>query len=146
MSTDSVNEVLIRATPDTIFPFLVDPTKFVQWMGTDVTLIPTPGGELRTLCGGQSPGAGTFIEIVPNERVVFTFGWDIPDHPIPAGSTTVEITLTPSGDETRVRLRHSGLPDDAVADHDKGWSYYLNRLSQVAVGQDPGPDLAGAES
>ena len=45
-------------------------------------------------------------------------------HPIPAGSTTVEITLHPEGDKTRVRLAHRGLPDDAVSDHTGGWDHY----------------------
>ena len=48
------------------------------------------------------------------EKVVFTFGWEEKDHPIPPGSTTVEITLHPEGDKTRVRLVHRGLPADAV--------------------------------
>ena len=83
---------------------------------------------------------GEFIEVVPDERVVFTFGWDEPDHPIPAGSTTVSISLIPEGDKTRVRLVHSGLPDDAVSDHNHGWNHYLGRLAVAAVGGDAGPD------
>lgn len=138
--TDAVKEVLIKASPATIFPYLTDPSKFVQWMGTDAQLVPEPGGEFRVLCGGDHPSAGTFLEVVPNEKVVFSFGWDLPDHPIPAGSTTVEITLTPEGDATRLRLVHSGLPEDAVADHNKGWNYYLTRLETVVHGGDPGPD------
>ena len=78
--------------------------------------------------------------MVPDEKVVFTFGWDEPDHPIPAGSTEVEITLVPDGDKTIVRLTHRGLPEDAVADHTGGWSHYLARLEVAATGGDPGPD------
>jgi len=74
--------------------------------------------------------------------VVFTFGWEQQDHPIPPGSTTVEITLHPEGDKTRVRLVHSGLPDDAVDDHGRGWAHYLERLAVCATGGDPGPDRA----
>jgi uncharacterized protein YndB with AHSA1/START domain len=143
MSTEAVKEITIKATPATIFPYLVEPEKFVQWMGTEVSLSPVPGGALRILCQGTMPGAGEFVEIVPNSKVTFTFGWDLPDHPIPAGSTEVEITLTPVGEHTVVRLTHRGLPDDAINDHLNGWTFYLERLEKVLDGVDPGPDKQG---
>ena len=96
--------------------------------------------------GGGHPGVGEFVEVVPNERVVFTFGWDIPDHPIPAGSTTVTITLVPEGDKTRVQLVHSDLRADAHADHSAGWNHFLGRLAVAATGGDPGPDHGPAAS
>jgi uncharacterized protein YndB with AHSA1/START domain len=129
-----------RASPQTIFAYLVDPAKFIEWMGTEVSLDPVPGGEFRVMCGGVNPSAGEFLEVIPNEKVVFTFGWDLPDHPIPAGSTQVEITLTPQGDTTLLRLVHRGLPADAIGDHLRGWTYYIGRLEKALNGVDPGPD------
>lgn len=142
MSQEPVRELIIKATPSTIFPFLVDPIYLVKWMGTEASAVAVPGGEFRVLCGGINPCAGEFVEVVPNERVVFTFGWDLPGHPIPAGSTQVEITLTPVGDTTLLRLTHRGLPDDAISDHLAGWSYYLGRLESVVAGDDPGADIS----
>jgi uncharacterized protein YndB with AHSA1/START domain len=141
MTSEAVKEIVINAAPARIFPYLVDPVKLVEWMGTEAALDPVPGGEFRVLCGGSHPGLGEFEEVVLNERVVFSFGWDVPGHPIPAGSTQVEITLTPKGDATLVRLVHRGLPDDAIDDHLGGWSHYLDRLALVMSGVDPGPDL-----
>ena len=83
---------------------------------------------------------------MPDRKVVFTFGWDEPNHPIPARSTEVEITLTPDGDKTRVRLVHRGLPDDAVSDHTQGWDHYLDRLAIVSAGGRVGPDLPAEAS
>jgi uncharacterized protein YndB with AHSA1/START domain len=140
MTTEAVREITISASPATIFAYLTDPEKMVQWMGTEVALDAVPGGVFRVLCGGVNPSAGEFVEVVPNERVVFTFGWDVPDHPIPAGSTEVEITLRPVGERTVLRLVHRGLPDRAGGDHLRGWDYYLSRLVQVNEGVDPGPD------
>ena len=40
-----------------------------------------PGGVYRILVASQFLGRGEFVEVVPNERVVFTFGWDMPDNP-----------------------------------------------------------------
>jgi uncharacterized protein YndB with AHSA1/START domain len=140
MTAEAVREITINASPATVFSYLIDPDRMVQWMGTEAVLQPVPGGKYRVICGGVNSSAGEFVEVVPNQRVVFTFGWDLPGHPIPAGSTEVEITLEPVGGSTLLRLVHRGLPDDAVNDHLRGWDYYLGRLVQVCDGNDPGPD------
>jgi uncharacterized protein YndB with AHSA1/START domain len=137
-----IREVVIKAAPETIWPFLVDPDQHVQWMGTAAEVDARPGGAYRVLVGGEHQSAGEFLEVVPHEKVVFTFGWDQPDHPVPPGSTTIEITLHPEGDKTLVRLTHRGLPADAVDDHGHGWAHYLDRLAVAAVGGDAGPDIA----
>ncbi len=94
------------------------------------------------LVAGAYKAAGEFVEVVPNEKVVIAMGWDMPDNAVPPGSSRVEITLHPEGDKTRVRLVHSGLPDDdAVDQHTQGWDHYLGRLAVAAAGGDAGPDL-----
>jgi len=135
-----VREIMIDATPETIWPFLTDPGKHVEWEGTVAEIDPRPGGVYRVLVAGEFQSGGEFVEVVPMEKVVFTFGWDQEGHPIQPGSTTVEITLHPEGDKTRVRLVHRGLPDDAVEQHGHGWGHYLGRLAVRATGGDPGPD------
>jgi uncharacterized protein YndB with AHSA1/START domain len=135
-----VREIMIDATPETIWPFLTDPEKHIEWDGTVAELDPRPGGVYRVLVAGQHQSAGEYVEVDPLKKVVFTFGWEQEGHPIPAGSTTVEITLEREGAKTRVRLVHRGLPDDAVSDHTGGWDHYLQRLAVCASGGDPGPD------
>jgi uncharacterized protein YndB with AHSA1/START domain len=135
-----VREIVIDATPETIWPLLVDPARHVEWMGTEAEIDPRPGGVYRVLARGAHQAAGEYVEVVPEEKVVFTFGWEGDEHPIPPGSTTVEISLHPEGGKTRVRLVHRGLPDDAIADHTGGWTTYLDRLAVVATGGDAGPD------
>jgi len=136
-----VQEIMIEATPETIWPFLTDPDKHLEWEGTKVELDPRPGGVYRVLVAGAYQSAGEFVELVPMEKIVFTFGWEQDDNPIRPGSTTVEITLHREGDKTRLRLVHQGLPDaDAVEQHRHGWGHYLDRLSVRAAGGDPGAD------
>lgn len=136
-----VREIMIDARPETIWPFLTDPDKHVEWNGTKADIDPKPGGTYRVLVAGQYPSAGQYVEVVPHEKVVFTFGWEQEGHPVQPGSTTVEITLQPEGDKTRVRLVHRDLPAEAVDNHRHGWSHYLQRLAVGATGGDPGPDL-----
>ena len=133
-------EVLIDARPETVYELLTDPGLQQSWFGVDSTIDPRPGGVYKTLVAGRHPALGEFVEVVPDEKIIFTFGWDEPNHPVPAGSTLVAITLSPEGTKTRVRLVHSGLPEDAVDDHTKGWSHYLGRLATIATGGDAGPD------
>ena len=135
-----IREIVIDATPETIWPFLTEPDELVQWHGTVAEIDPRPRGIYRVLVAGQFQSVGEYVEVVPMEKVVFTFGWEEAGHPIPPGSTTIEITLHPEGDKTRVRLVHSGLPDDAVDDHGRGWAFYLERLAVRVTGGDPGPD------
>jgi uncharacterized protein YndB with AHSA1/START domain len=139
--SDLVREIVVDASPETIFEFFTVPEKHVQWEGTEAELDPRPGGVYRVLIAGAVQAAGEYVEVVPYEKVVFTFGWDVEGNPVGPGSTTVEITLHPDGDKTLVRLAHRGLPDDdAVAQHGHGWEHYLGRLAVAAAGGDAGPD------
>jgi uncharacterized protein YndB with AHSA1/START domain len=135
-----VREIMIDATPETIWPFLTEADKYLEWEGTEAEIDARPGGVYRVLVAGQFAGVGEFVDVVPMSKVVFTFGWEQEGNPITPGSTTVEITLHPEGDKTRVRLVHAGLPADAVDDHTSGWAHYLDRLAVAAAGCDPGPD------
>ena len=83
---------------------------------------------------------GRFIDLVPARRVVFSFGWDRPDVGVPAGSTVVEIDLTPHRGGTVLRLVHRGLAGPMADAHDSGWTNYLSRLAALAEGRDPGLD------
>ena len=133
-------EVRVRARPETIFPFFTDPEKMMRWKGIEVTLEPRPGGIYRVNMNGRNVARGEYIELVPWSRVVFSWGWEGDDSPVPPGSSTVEVSLIPDGDETIVRLRHLGLPSDQQEVHDEGWTHYMARLAMAASGRDPGPD------
>ena len=137
-----VREIMIDATPETIWPFLTEADKHVEWEGTVAEIDPRPGGVYRVLIQGQHQEAGTYLEVVPLEKVVYTFGWEQAGNPITPGSTTVEITLHAEGDKTLVRIVHRGLPEDAVEDHTRGWHHYLERLAVSAAGGSNPADVA----
>ena len=137
-------EIRIEAKPETIFEYFTDPEKMLRWKGIEATLEPRPGGTYRV--NGKDIARGEYVEIERPKRVVFTWGWEAEGHPIPPGSSTVEVTLTPDGEGTLVRLTHRGLPTEAQGAHAEGWQHFLPRLADAAAGRDPGADPWAAEA
>jgi uncharacterized protein YndB with AHSA1/START domain len=134
-------QLVIAASPAAVYEMLVDPERFVQWMAVDATLEPRPGGRIRWTHANGDLCSGTFVELVPHRRVVFTYGWERPEVRIPPGSTTVRIELEPLADgTTQLTLVHSGLDGPAADAHAGGWTHYLGRLRTSAEGGTPGPD------
>jgi uncharacterized protein YndB with AHSA1/START domain/DNA-binding transcriptional ArsR family regulator len=133
-------EVRIAARPEVVFAFFTDPAKMVRWKGTDALLDARPGGVYRVNVTGSAIAVGEYVELVPFSRIVFTWGWEGDGHPVPPGSTTVEVSLAADGDGTLLRLRHSGLGGELAAQHADGWEHFLPRLAIVAAGGDAGPD------
>jgi uncharacterized protein YndB with AHSA1/START domain len=123
-----------------VFPFFTDPTKMVLWKALRADLDPVPGGRFRIDVNGRRIARGEYVTIDPPRRVVFTWGWELPDDEVPPGATTVEVTLTADGGETILRLVHTGLPDAERDGSAEGWDHYLPRLALTASGEDPGPD------
>jgi uncharacterized protein YndB with AHSA1/START domain len=135
-----VKEIYIEAPPEVVFSFLTDPAKMIRWMGISAELDPRPGGIYRLDPNGGDIVLGKYLEVVPNSRVVFTWGFERHAHDVSPGSTIVEIDLTAEGSGTRLRLTHRELPPDAREKHEFGWSHYLPRLKSISAGHDPGPD------
>ena len=133
-------EIRIDAAPAAVFEFLVDPAKMVRWMGTEAVLDPRPGGDYAVNINGHERVSGQVLEIIPDRRLVFTWGWEDGVLPVPPGHSTVEISLEPDGQGTLLLLTHRDLPPDMHRFHRLGWDYALPRLAAVAAGQDPGPD------
>lgn len=134
------HEVRVAASPDSVFEYFTDPAKMVEWMGTEATLDPRPGGVCRINPSGQATMLGEFIEVDRPRRVVFTWGWETALFQTPPQSTLVEVSLTRDGEDTVVRLAHRRLKPEAVALHRAGWQHYLGRLARAASGGHPGRD------
>jgi uncharacterized protein YndB with AHSA1/START domain len=132
---------LIAASPATVFSFFTDLERWTSWQGVDGELDARPGGAFRIRMPGDQVASGRFLEIVPEQRLVFTWGWEGDAPPVPPGSTTVTIELEHNEMGTLVRLTHGPLVPPPVAEHHRqGWERYLERLRVRAEGGDPGPD------
>jgi len=135
----------IAARPETVFRYFTDAQRYRLWQGVDAELDPRPGGLFRVHMTGRTHvfARGEFVEVQPPERLVFTWGWEkltgLPEEmeTVPPGSSTVEITLTPDGDGTILRLRHNGLPSALASGfHTDGWTMSFERLVVLAEGGD----------
>ena len=128
-------ELRIAARPETVFRFFTDPERMVRWMGRTAELDPRPGGRFRIDYNGSDIAVGSYLVVDPPRRVVFTWGWEAPGDVTPPGASTVEVTLDPDGETgTRLRLRHTELPLDAVAGHAEGWDQFLPALVSAVAG------------
>lgn len=132
--------VRVKASPQTLWGLLTKPEQMVRWQGRSAELDPRPGGAFRVEINDQAVARGEYLELEPPTRLVLSWGWE--GHPVvPPGSTRVEISLEPDGEETVVRLRHLDIPSaEERSSHTHGWEHYLGRLEVVGSGGDPGPD------
>ena len=133
-------ETRIDAPRASVFAFLTDPEKIVQWMGSEAVTETHPGGLYLLKGVGSANARGAFREVVPVHRLAYSFGWEGNDE-VPPGSGLIEIDLIEQDGGTLLRMTHSGLPSaEHQASHGKGWTHYIDRLAKAAAGEDPGPD------
>jgi uncharacterized protein YndB with AHSA1/START domain len=136
-----VREVLIEATPETVFGFFTEPDKITRWLAESAVSDPRPGGVIEHVhlarrearLGRRFHRRGEFLEVEFPTRVVFTWGWEEEDLATPIGSSTVEVDLERVATGTLVRLTHLGLAAAPRADHDRGWAELLGELAEVVV-------------
>ena len=132
--------VFLPLDPDAVFELITQPERLRRWKTVAARVDLRVGGEYRwTIVPGHS-AAGTYKEIEPGKRVVFTWGWEgAPD--LPPGASTVSITLDAVEGGTNLRLVHEGLTDEQAASHAEGWNHYLDRLVEFGsageIGLDP---------
>lgn len=125
--------VRIKARPETVWKYWTDPQRMCDWWGAAAELDPRPGGVCRVEMGGGPVMRGEYLELVPHERLVFSFGWEPTDGApaIAPGESMVEVTLIEEAGDTIMTLRHTGIPDAAAEMHALGWSHFLPILATV---------------
>ena len=130
-------ETHVAAPRASVFAFLTDPEKIMQWMGDGATTELQPGGIYLVKGVGHTKRAarGAFREVVPVHRLAYSFGWE-DSEVVPPGSSLIEIDLIERDGGTLLRMTHSGLPDARQCTlHAEGWAHYLGRLAEAACGE-----------
>ena len=100
---------------------------------------PRPGDPFHLDLGGTAI-AGHYLEVDPPHRLVI--GWDLPpsDDGTPA-SALVEITLTPTGGGTDVKVQLSGLSAEEAAFHQQLWARHLDQIAAGLADSEPRGDV-----
>lgn len=131
--------VFLPLDPDAVFELITQPERLRRWKTVAARVDLRVGGAYRwTILPGRS-AAGTFTEIEPGKRVVFSWGWEgVTD--LPPGASTVSITLDAVDGGTNVRLVHDGLTEEQTASHARGWAHYLGRLVELGATGEVGAD------
>jgi len=135
----------IAASPAIVFSFFTDPNRLIRWKGISATLDPRPGGSFNLDINGSDKVIGEYLEVVPNQRLEFTWRWEGGNPMLPTGDSRVEVTLQAHENGTLLRLRHSGLPEWAVGGQGQGWDHYLPQLIHVAEAESEGNFRGGAK-
>lgn len=141
---------LLAAPRAQVWAAWTEAARFSQWFGPHGSAIDPCEVDARV--GGQlyfrhihtdHPDVwvrGTYVEVVPGERLVFIVGFSGPDggnHPRDgfAELSRIEITLRDHDTGTEMRIRHSGLRSDQG--EGAGWRESLERLQSLLSIQDP---------
>lgn len=114
--------------------------QMVKWWGPAGFTVPLceldvrPGGTLRTTMrapdGSEYNLTGTYREVSPPERLVFTWAWL--EGEVAGPETLVTVEFHERDGETELVLTHEGFPDAAARDaHNEGWSSSLDCLEQI---------------
>lgn len=145
---DLVIDRLVKAPRASLWRAWTDPTLLTQWWcpkpwTTEVRAFELhPGGAFHTYMrgpdGGESDNPGCFLEVVPQQRLVFTSmllgGWR-PATPWMGFTAVVTMDDAPSGTRYVARVMH---PDPATRDrHEQmgffeGWNTCITQLDEFA--------------
>jgi len=141
----SDRELVITRTFDAprelVFKAWTEPERQIQWMGprgfTGKILKAANGvGDayryyMRDPNGGDHWQQGIIREMVPPQRLVFTYAWANQQGQATRPETIVQLTFEDLGGKTRMTLRQGIFPNvEACEDHRGGWNSSLDRLGE----------------
>ncbi len=134
----------INAAPAKVFNAWLDPEMLKRFMIPGGEGMTVPKAEADAREGGrfeiimkagneEMPHRGTYKEISPHDRLVFTWESSASTEP----DSTVTLTFTPSGAGTLLSLTHVRFPNETSrTNHEKGWGAILAALDSAFAGAD----------
>ena len=123
-----------KAPPAKVYAAWCDPEKMSHWMGPSNVQNVVAECDLRV--GGryhikmivpddEHDVSGVYREIVPNEKLVFTWAWKS----TPERESLVTVTFKEDNGGTIMTLLHEQFFDDDARDrHNAGWTSIMDRL------------------
>jgi uncharacterized protein YndB with AHSA1/START domain len=154
---DLVIERIFDAPREQVWRAWTDPELFMRWWGPSTFTSPTcrmdvrPGGRyvwsMRDPDGNDYYSAGTFLEVTPPERLVYTDSFADKDGNIIPPSAygmsdafptelTVTVTLEDLGQRTKMRTTFSGMPEGPEKEMTAaGFNESLDKLTNAVTKQ-----------
>ncbi len=82
---------------------------------------------VNTENGERHEVGGVYREVVPNEKLVFTWAW----HTTPERESLVTVLIKSEGGGAMLTLTHEQFFDEAVRDgHRRGWTGTMDKLER----------------
>ena len=111
-----VQDLIFKTSADKVYKALTTAAEFGEFTSAPADIAEEAGGEFSCF-GGQI--AGRHIELIPNERIVqawrVTSMWDEGVYSI------ARFDIQQDGDSCKLRLTHTGYPEDAAGHLEGGW-------------------------
>jgi uncharacterized protein YndB with AHSA1/START domain len=138
---------VLRTTPERLYRAFIDADALVKWLpphgftGKVHHLDPRVGGTYQmsftNFTSGKSHSfGGTYVELVPNERLRRTDRFDDPNLP---GEMTVTVDLKKVSVGTEVHIVQEGIPDVIPPEAcNLGWQESLVLLAKLVEAEIPG--------
>jgi uncharacterized protein YndB with AHSA1/START domain len=148
MSTNTIRlHRVLRAPPERVYRAFLDPDAMVKWLppngytGKVHHMDARVGGSHRMSFTGFSTGqshsfGGTYLELVPAERIRYTDKFDDPNLP---GEMQVSITFSKASCGTELSIVQEGIPDVIPPEACYlGWQESLVLLAKLVEAEIPG--------
>jgi uncharacterized protein YndB with AHSA1/START domain len=130
----------IKAPPAKVYAAWTEAEKIVKWFGPHETVDGSVKAEMDVRVGGKYRASfktvdgehhevgGVYREVIPDQRLQFTWAW----HTTPERESLVTITVVPDGAGTMLTLLHEQFFDQKAADgHRHGWTGTLDKLEAI---------------
>jgi uncharacterized protein YndB with AHSA1/START domain len=141
MLDDRPSLTLVRHYPapvERVWSAWTDPQKLTRWFGPDQGPVESaevdvrPGGRFRiafrTEDGERHVCLGEYREVVPNERLAFSWEWIT----MPERRSQVDLGFREVDGGTELTLHHGQFFDEPARDgHREGWSGALDKLGRL---------------
>jgi uncharacterized protein YndB with AHSA1/START domain len=127
----------LNAPPEKVYAAWTDPEKIVKWFGPHAGPVDQASVDVRvggryavkfhTEDGEEHNVSGTYREVVPNEKLVFTWAW----RTMPERESLVTVLIKPDGTGSLFTIVHEQFFDEAARDrHAQGWAGCLDKLER----------------
>jgi uncharacterized protein YndB with AHSA1/START domain len=128
----------LKTAPEKAYQAWTNPELIARWWGPAGSAFLGFESDLRVggryslrsrLPDGDEHGvSGVYREVVPGERLAFTWAW----RSTPERESLVTLSFTPSKGGTELVLHHSRFFDDTARDrHRGGWNAALDKLVEI---------------